>query len=214
MARVIFIWMTLWLGAVITNHMMVHFGPSFFGNPYGVSLYFFASAIFGIAFYKISNALEHHVSLRKQLLLILIFTFFIFTTSFITNIYFPLRPDQLQAVGPYDLRFQLFRFDTWIAKLADICFQQVYIFALLRELMRLNLAKKKAIQLFGLTFAALHLPLVIPLQWRAFYFIIPSIFAGFIFSYLILNFKRGVFYSFALHLCFYFLLGLFLRNMG
>ena len=107
--------------------------------------------------------------------------------------------------------FPFFTISSTISKSADVLFQQIFILSLLLKLREFRLSDKNNLILFGTAFFVVHTPLIISMSYSALLFIIPSVFAGFIFAYLILNLENGFFYSTAIHLLFYYFLGVILR---
>lgn len=213
--QTVLIWLAIWLilGGFL-SYVIMPLGIDYFNGRYLTALYFLLSAGAGLFYYKVDRLLDHHAPFRTQLLLMVFMTTLILACGYLVNLYFPLNAEQTARIHASKLVFPLFTFGTWIAKLADVGFQQVYIFALLKELRAGGLGKKQCIRLFGAVFGVLHLPLLLLLGFKGVYFIVPSLFAGVIFSYLILYSRRGLFYSFAVHLMFYFTLGVVLRYLA
>lgn len=205
-------WMILWLLiAGGTIYLLAPNGYNQLDKNHVVIIYFFAFTLFGIFRYKINGPMEHHERLLKQVLLSIGFYIFVLLLSAATNIYSPLDEIKTRQILDTKLTFPLFYVQTWLSKFFDILFQQVFILAIIKELYNLHLSKKEIMWIFTLAFTALHLPLVLSLKLYGLLFIFPSAAAGFIFAYLILNKKAGLFYSFAVHLSFYYILGLILR---
>lgn len=205
-------WLAIWLiSGGILNFFIMPYGIDYFNRYYITALYFAFCGVLGAIYYRLNSLFDHHSPARLQFFQMLILTALIFAAGITVNLYFPIGEAQIKKIQDSKLVFPLFYASTWVAKLADVAFQQIFIFALLKELRNIGLEQKKILTLFTLVFGALHLPLLFLLSWSGLYFIIPSLIAGFIFSYLILNYRNGVFYSFAVHMVFYFILGLLLR---
>lgn len=162
--------------------------------------------------YRVKELLAHHARFHHQFLYIGALTALALIIGFLIAENFPISPEKVFEIRSTHVLFPLFLYKTWITKLADITFQQSFIFALLKELQReTQLSKKQIVHVAGCSFALLHLPLVVLLGVYGFYFIVPSVFAGFLFNWFIMNFRHGIFYSYALHLIFYVLMGIALR---
>lgn len=205
-------WLAIWLiSGGILNYCIMPYGIDYFNRYYLTALYFAFCGALGAIYYRLNTLFEHHSPGRYQFIWMLILTALIFACGIAVNFYFPISDMQIKKIQDSKLVFPLFHLSTWVAKLADVAFQQIFIFALLKELRTNGLNTRQVITLFSLVFGALHLPLLLLLGWSGLYFILPSLVAGFIFSYLILNYRYGVFLSFAVHMLFYFNLGLLLR---
>lgn len=206
-------WMILWLLiAGGTIYLLAPYGYNQRDNNHVVIMYFFIFTLFGIFRYKLNGPMQHHERLLKQIMMSMGFYILIIILSAAVNVYLPLDESKTQKILETKLTFPLFSIQTWLSKFFDILFQQVFILALIKELYNLHLSKKEITLIFTIVFTALHIPLVFSLKLYGLLFIFPSAAAGFIFAYLILNKKIGLFYSFAVHLFFYFVLGLILRN--
>ena len=209
----VFTWICLWLSIVAGSiYLLKLVGADQYHRFAITSGYFSLFALFGVYYYRIKATLLHHATFTRQLFLILLTIFCASAFCLLIDRLMPLNPLNLSRIMRDGFYFPLFRYETIITKMTDITFQQVFIFALISELKKLNLENKKIITIFSSAFFLIHLPLVLSLGWVAFYFIVPCIFAGAIFSYLILNLRYGLSLSFIVHLFFYVLIGLYLRQ--
>jgi hypothetical protein len=154
--------------------------------------------------------LEKLKRLKILLLFILPTALFGIVTIYFEKIY-PLLPEQVDQIEKIGILFPLFNIETFLAKLADVIFQQVMIFILIFGLAKQGHTHKKIITSFTITFLVLHLPLVFIFKTYGFVFILPAIFAGAIFSFLILKFKQGPLFSIIVHQGFYLILGILMR---
>ncbi len=210
----VLLWMALWLTiSAGLSYGLAPLGIDYLHNYEVTAAYFLLFTALGLYRYRINSLCGHHAPFPQQLLLIVAAITGTVGSGLVLNSVFPLSDGKLQEVIQSGLVFPLFNVSTWVVKLADITFQQVFIFALIRELQPLIPDKKKLTLTFGFVFLILHLPLLITLQLRGLYFILPSVFAGLIFCHLILHYKKGLFWSYLLHLGFYFVLGLMLRYL-
>lgn len=211
--KIVLKWTAFWLAVVGgLNYILVPLGLDYEKGYVLCTLYFSFFAVLGIYHYRVKESLEHHLPLRHQFALIAVLTCLALAVSFLVAGLFPIANEKIEQIRATRVLFPLFNYGTWVTKLADIAFQQVFIFALLKELQReTSLPKEKIVLIAGVAFAALHLPLLITLGVYGLYFIVPSLFAGFLFNSFIMYFRRGIFYSYALHLIFYLGLGITLR---
>lgn len=206
------LWSLFWLiiaGGSI--YILPRFGADHLNKFYLTSIYFFSFAIFGGYYYKITETLPHKAPFKKQLSFMIIASLILITTCLLINYNYQIKNDTYKQIITSNFYFPLFQIETLITKLCDVSFQQVFIFGILKKLKEQNQSNVKATVLFGFCFFIIHLPLFLNLNLYAFFFIIPSIFAGLIFSYLILNFRYGQSMSFSIHLLFYFLIGIYFR---
>lgn len=211
--RVLTVWTALWLGlGVIISFALNLQNYESLKLYYITSAYYIIAACFGVYYYKVKSMLKHHDSFNKQLLLIVLLYICSFAVGIMINSYFPISEERRQQIITTRLFFPLWTVETWSIKLAEIIFQQTFIFAILHYIDRIfEYSKQKKMTAFALTFTLIHLPLLVLFGWRGLYFIVPSFFAGFIFSYLILTYRLGLFYSFLVHVAFYFAFGSLLR---
>lgn len=208
----IFIWILLWLSiAGGSIYLLKTVGADQYHHFYITTGYFYFFALLGLFYYRVNSPLENHASFSQQTTFILLYTFTLSIACLLIDKIFPLSHLKLANIMRDGFYFPLFRFETLITKIADITFQQVFIFSLIKELKRLKMENKKIIFYFSLSFFILHLPLITSMGAVAFYFIIPSFFAGAIFSSLILNHRFGLSLSFIVHFTFYFFIGIYLR---
>jgi hypothetical protein len=206
-------WTLLWIAvvAVISFTLKMESYDS-------LKLYYFTCAYYVVAagvvlyYYKVKSVMSHHDSFQTQSLLIVILYICSLIGGVMLNQYFPISGERQQQIISTGLLFPLWKIETWSIKLSEIIFQQAFIFSILQYIDRIfEYSKQKKMTAFALSFTILHFPLLYLFSWRGLYFIVPSFFAGFIFSYLILSYRWGLFYSFLVHIGFYFLLGSVLR---
>jgi hypothetical protein len=131
----------------------------------------------------------------------------------IVNAYIPASPELVEYLKDMHFYYPLFYYSSTFIKIADITFQQILIFIFLRKMKRLSGGDLEfSVLIFGFCFFLLHVPLFYLLKWAAFAFVIPCLFAGFIFSYFSLYYKRsGLVWSFVIHELFYVVMGVLFR---
>ncbi|MBD3155847.1 MAG: hypothetical protein GF368_04280 [Candidatus Aenigmarchaeota archaeon] len=96
-----------------------------------------------------------------------------------------------------------------ITKFFDIILQQITIMVLLQMLVSSGLSYGRVIILFSVTFALIHVPLLLIAGRIALFHVTAAFIGSFVFSFLILNFNYGFVYSIAAHLMGYILGRLF-----
>lgn len=212
LSKVTFKWIVLWwiVGAFI-NFCVEPFGFNYINRPYVLTSVYIASALALIWHYKAFSLLPHHRPIVIQSIEAITATLAIIGLGLMCNIFFPITPEVIQKLSNRGAGFPLFYWSTWLAKLGDIIFQQVFIFIFLRQISSLHLKRRFVLSWFTAFFFVIHLPLLLFLGARGWYFIIPSVVGGLIFSALILQNRKGLAASYSVHLGFYFLLGLYFR---
>lgn len=203
-----FFWLMVVGGSIYT---LPPTGLEYIHNFHFVSAYFMIFALVGGYYYRVDRVLSHHVKLSRQLSYIIPYSILIAGGSLFIETTFPVGSIAFENILVSKFYFPLFRSEILITKFFDIVFQQTFIYGILKKLKELGVSDRRAFGLFSVSFFFIHLPLVFNMRWTALYFIIPSLGAGMMFSYLILKFRYGLFYSFALHFMFYFLISLYLR---
>lgn len=207
-----FIWILQWLVvAGGTFYILPFFNADQLNHVEITATYFLVSAALGVWFYRIDSVFAHHASFKKQGLIILFLFAAIFSICTTINMFFPINEGTQQQIQATKFYFPLFKYSTLLAKICDISFQQVFILGILKKLKEENLNNSQAVKVFSVAFFILHLPLMYTMKFVSLYFIVPSLIAGVIFSYLILNYRFGWVKSFAVHLGFYLFIGLYFR---
>ena len=209
---ILIIWGMFWfLIAGGSIYALPEFGADQLNKFYITSTYFFSFALLGGFYYKINETLPHKAPLKNQLFFISLISLLLVGIGLSIDKIFQINYAVYEKIYSSKFYFPLFKIETLITKICDVSFQQVFIFGLLKKLKGQGQTNGRILTLFGIGFFVIHLPLFFSLKIYAFYFIIPSIFAGLIFSYLILNYRYGQSLSFAVHLLFYLLIGVYLR---
>lgn len=208
----IILWVLAWmLVTTISNLVLIRNGFTYAKSPEIITPYFLFFSVVGFYYYDLKNKLSHSADYLKQSVFIFaVFILSMFICYFIKEL-LPLSPAVLDKIPENKLELPQFSTQFMISKFAEIIFQQTYILALLHALKSHSDNDLKTIRVFTIFFTLIHVPLVVILGWQAFYFIIPSFFAGFIFSYLLLKYRYGLVYSYAVHIGFYLVLGTYLR---
>lgn len=208
----IILWVVAWmLVTTISNLILIRNGYTYAKSPEIITPYFLFFSALGFYYYDLKNKLSHFANYSKQIFFIAgVFVLTMIICHFIKGL-LPLETEVLKRIPENKLELPQFSNNFMISKFAEIIFQQTYILALLHALKSHSENDLKTIRVFTVFFTLIHVPLVVILGWQAFYFIIPSFFAGFIFSYLLLKYRYGLVYSFIVHVGFYIALGTYLR---
>ena len=205
-------WMIFWFFAAGTSiYILAPHGADQLNNFSVTSISFLVFSAFGAWYYRIDQRLPHQASLKIQGVSIFLLTVLLVIIGLYIVKKFPLSEITQKEIMLSKFYFPLFRIETFITKTCDILFQQVFIYGILKKLKQFQFSNKVTIELFSICFFIIHLPLILSLKMYAFYFIVPSLFAGFIFSYFILNYRFGLVLAFAVHFCFYLSIGIYLR---
>ncbi|NTV22810.1 MAG: hypothetical protein HGA85_00350 [Nanoarchaeota archaeon] len=152
---------------------------------------------------SIKGILERYVNL--QMLQLLALVAYVCITSCLAgkvNRYFPIPKRVIdKKESPYFFNFNR---PFIITKISDIIFQQMMIMWLIALLSADGLTSFWLIGVFALVFSVFHIPSIIKHKRYAMYFIGLSLVGGILMPFLIINFKSGILYSFALHYTSYF----------
>ena len=210
--KIILIWVAQWLTIVGgTIYLLAPVGADQLNRFYLTCAYFLTFAGYGAWYYKIHQVFPHHISLKKQVVPILYLVLATFVFCIAVDFLFPISEITRQAILAQRFYFPLFEYPTVAAKVCDITYQQVFVYGLVKSLKKTGLSDSNTLKLFLLSFFSIHLPLFFSFKLFAVVFIVPSFFAGALFSYLILKYRLGFFKSYALHVSFYLTVGIFFR---
>jgi hypothetical protein len=203
--KIIINWIGAWLfiaGGSI--YVLPLIGADQLHKFYITACYFLTFALLGINFFQIN--------LKSQLIFYILSALTMAVICLFIERVLPIGTMATHKIMVSKFYFPLFHYETLITKAFDVFFQQVFIWGLLQKLKKNINSHKKIIYLFSFCFFIVHIPLLI--SFNVFYalcFIIPSVVAGIMFSYLILSYQFGPSLSQALHLSFYLALGIYLR---
>lgn len=210
--KIIAIWLLAWLLVVGGAIYLLPEARLDHSNTFHlISVYYLFCAIIGGYFYRVSESVPNQATFFSQYSGVVLFSAALIATCLMIEAGFPVGSGVLNKISLSKFFFPLFRSEILLTKFFDILFQQVFIIGVLRELKQQQLSDRKTMYLFAFGFFLLHLPLTMSIGAQAIYFILPSLFAGVVFSYLILKLRYGLFASFAMHFFFYLLVGLWLR---
>jgi len=207
-------WVLYWFLVVgIFIFILKPIGISHKDNSLIAGLYYFVATLFGAYIYHIKNEYKDLPKLKTHIALLILIYFTLIFSPFLLANFFPLSNELETILLTRQFYFPLFKFNISIVKGVDIIFQQVMIHALIFRLKFFETNHKKIMLYFTAAFFVLHLPLIINFGLFAFFFIIPALLAGVIFSYVLLKFKFGIVYSHLVHVGFYLGSAVLLRVM-
>ncbi len=217
--QLLFAWVAYWLLATgLQNYLLKPLGIDNLHNYLITAVYFLFFTSLSIVYFRdqfnfgLSSKAQYRGPAGRPFFIALGLSILFFVSCLAFNLWRPLGPDQQSKILKSGFYFPLFSLSTTVTKFCDITFQQVLIVGLLRKMSAFEMPKNRAIWAFSICFFAVHLPLVLIMGLFAFYFIVPSLFAGVAMSYLILRFRNGWLLSLSLHLAFYLVIGLFMRH--
>lgn len=205
-------WLTYWFFSMGFYLLVLKpNGINYINHMYITMPYFLLCAFGGGVLFNNIGELRPTKEFRVQVLLFLsISVLFIFFPPILGR-FFHLSEPIKQYLIEQTMQFPLFTLKSSLTKWADLLFQQTLIISLVLKLKKLADSQKDSILFFGTIFFLLHLPLFFILSLSSLFFIIPSVIGGLCFATLILKFEYGIIYSIALHMLFYFSLGIILR---
>ena len=208
------LWMIYWLAVTgSTIYVLpVYLNVDQLHNSWITCIYFSIFAFVSARFFLVHESLPHLEKSIRQILgaILMAILFVLFTWTY--DSYVELSDKARGLILESKLYYPLFSVQTTIPKVFDVTFQQITIFGFIKYLLSKDLKKTQVLIIMWLVFACLHAPLVLRGSLYGFIFVLPSLFAGLIFTYLILNFRYGLVLSFATHLSFYFGTGVALRT--
>lgn len=205
-------WLVFW-GVGMGGYLSIlnPLGISHLENTHITIPYFLGMAALGAKLFNLSSLLLQLRYWKNQLGLIFLTCLGYFLSAYLLNRYIPISEEVYHQLMDIKIYFPLFLLKTSATKVADIVFQQTLILAIILYLQEEIRSYKDVIVIFTIVFSVLHFPLIFVFKFMAFIFIIPSIFAGVIFSYLITTRKNGISLAFFTHVFFYLVTGVFLR---
>lgn len=205
-------WVIYWLSIMgLLSLVFKPMGINYLENPHIVGSYYILSALIGLKFFFPVKSLHYFKDTKIQLALILLsLVVFIYLVIILKGL-IPIGPEKRDSILQLKFYFPLFEVPITISKFADIFFQQALILSLVLFLKERTSSKRVTIGVFTAIFFVIHIPLFVIFGWSALYFIFPSLFAGIIFSTLILRDSFGLLHSFLVHELFYVLLGVGMR---
>ena len=205
-------WLGFWIGIVgsLTFSMKIY-GLTYDKNYILFSIYFLGMGLIGLNIFKAKEPIAFHLTDSKYLLLFIIPTLGFYFSTFSVEYFFPLTKEQYLFYENIGLGFPYFTYRTFITKTSDILYQQVMVLIMVLHLKKQGHTDIKIVKVFSVIFFILHLPLLFVFGWYGLMFILPCTIAGGIFSFLILRYKQGHFYSIMVHQGFYLILGTIMR---
>lgn len=202
----------MWLGIVgFLTLVLKKLGFDYNKNFILFSLYFILWSMIGTSLFKTKELIRGRFQKSNFIYLFFAPTLVCFLLTLLVEYKIPLSPEQVSVLNDIGLMFPLFNVPTFVAKFADIIFQQIMIFSLVLGLDRQGYSHPKIMKYFTIAFLGLHIPLIFIFKLYGLLFIAPAGLAGYIFSFLVLKFKNGLLLSILVHQVFYLVLGTVLR---
>ncbi len=210
--KYVLIWIVYWL--IVVGLTVVYFKPAgytFLHNNHVIISYFIFVTIIGHLIFRRIGEQAKLKSPKLQLPLIVLSGVIFVTLSVGMKQFFPLTVEGSKLIEGMGFFYPLLTWGTALGKLADIIFQQTLIVALVLFLKKHCQRPREVVEIFTLVFFVLHVPLLINFGIMGLIFIIPSLFAGAIFSYLITFYSWGVLGSMLVHQYYYISMAIILR---
>lgn len=205
-------WLCYWLGVMgVFIYFMKPMGINHLDYFEVSAAYYFLTGLLGLFFFYPRIEISYFTERRLQLAFVLCSAFVFVVFVEVLNNTTVLKDSMRENLLALKFYFPFFEFGTSVTKLADIFFQQAMILSLVLTLKKQYESKRVVVGLFTVIFFLLHIPLFFNFGSTAIIFILPSLFAGAIFSTLILNSPHGLLHSFLIHEVFYILLGVIIR---
>lgn len=186
-------------------------GINFLETPFLVGGYYLFFGGVGLRLFFPMESVDYFKDSRLQFLLIFLCLILSIILVLSLRELIPLSEVRKNYLLELKLYFPLFEIPITISKFADIFFQQSLILSLVLFLKEKSNSRRVTVGLFTAIFFIIHLPLFYVFGWTALYFILPSLFAGIIFSTLMLVSTYGLLFSFLVHQLFYIALGIVMR---
>lgn len=209
---ILILWSLYWLAVVgATIYILPPLGIDQFHNWFltsGYFLFFCYISIVRLGSYFLKSGLQ--IS-RKEWIVISLAAGCLLAACLIVQNLFPIGPVVFDRINSSQFYFPNFSIGSIIAKICDVLFQQLNCYLLLRTLRQKGLSQNVTICVFSILFFLLHTPLWLSASEEIRSLVFPSLFAGILFSGLIVKVRNGLAWSFCAHLCFYFLIGLIIR---
>ncbi|MBD66432.1 MAG: hypothetical protein CME62_14570 [Halobacteriovoraceae bacterium] len=188
-------------------------GISHLHNIHISILYYLAAAGLGLKLFFSEELKAHVFHFKTQTFLYLITSLlFIFITVGLGKLV-TLPTSHEEYLLYKQFYYPLMYWKSSFSKLADLIFQQFLIVCLVLFLKHESKNNYTTITIFTFSFFLLHVPLFFFFGFAGIVFILPSLFAGVIFSFCIVRFQWGIFYSMCIHQLYYVILALILRSV-
>jgi hypothetical protein len=185
-------------------------GINYYENYLLISIYYLigAACAFGLALRFESR--QSFLGTREVIQLSALVLVLVYVLE-VANAYFPTGRASKESLESFGFFFPLWEYQSSLSKLADIVFQQVMIFCLVRSLKTKIELKGRYALLFSILFFVMHLPLFVVLPDLAIYLAPGSLAAGLVFVSIHLYSKKSLLYSILVHWCFYLIISIYFR---
>lgn len=205
-------WLSYWLGSgAIFLYVLKPMGINHLERSDITFAYFLSIGFLGCLIFGGRRLLQYCQETKRQFKWIFLsFGGFLGMMIIVRNL-IPIDPEIEMKLLEMKLHFPLLKLNLGFTKIADIFFQQALIISLVLYLKENFKQKREVVGIFTFMFFLLHLPLVFVFYWTSLAFIIPSLFAGILFSTFILSGRQGLLNSFLLHEFFYIIFAIVVR---
>lgn len=210
--KYVLVWLAYWLSVMGFNIFILKpSGINFLQNTHWIVIYFLFFSLFGFFLLKKVGAGSPLENAKKQIPTI-IFSGLVFVIfSYQIGLWLPLKPEASLTIEKMRFYYPLLFIRTSIAKYADIIFQQTLIISMVLFLKKNCQRSREVVEAFTFIFFVLHIPLFLEFGLKALIFIIPSLFAGAIFSFLITFYSWGALGSMLVHQYYYIAMAIIFR---
>lgn len=210
--RFVIVWLIYWLSVMgFKIFVLKPMGYTFNKDVEYVISYFLFFAGFGFFLLKSIGEMAPLKNYSIQIPVTLLSGIIFALISLGMAPYLPITPESYLYIEKLGFLYPLLTTTTIIGKYSDIIFQQTLIVSLVLFLKKNCVRPREVVEIFTLVFFILHVPLFLEFGLMALIFIIPSLFAGAIFSFLITFYSWGVLGSMLVHQYYYIAMAIILR---
>ncbi|EQC50455.1 hypothetical protein [Bacteriovorax sp. DB6_IX] len=206
-------WLAFWMLIMGAYPLMwdKFFGFNYLETPMFTVIYYLSMAFLGCYLFFQEELISHLTKKSNSVIMGFFSVLFLLLPSVIES-FIPLNSMTKKVVLEYKFFFPLFDIKASFSKLSELIFQQLLIYVCLFKYQKILADKWKTVGVFTALFFVLHFPLVFIFKGLfSLIFILPSLIAGFLFSFSVLHFRAGLATSYAIHLGFYILVGVIYR---
>lgn len=210
--KFVLVWLAYWLSVMgFKIFVMKPMGFTFLDNVEYVIAYFVFFGVFGHFLLRSMGEMAPIRNYKMQIPVTLASGIIFAFISIGMRGYLPITPENELYIKNLGFLYPLLTTGTVLGKYADIFFQQTLILSLVLFLKQNCKRPREVVEIFTFVFFILHVPLFLEFGILALIFIIPSLFAGAIFSFLITFYSWGVLGSMLVHQYYYIAMAIILR---
>lgn len=210
--RFVLVWLVYWLSVMgFKIFILKPMGFTFTSGVGYVISYFLFFAGFGFFLFRSMGEMAPLKNYPLQLPVTFLSGIVFCGISLALRPYLPISPENYLYIEKMGFLYPLLTNTTVIGKYSDIIFQQTLIVSLVLFLKKNCRRPREVVEIFTFVFFILHVPLFLEFGLMALIFIVPSLFAGAIFSFLITFYSWGVLGSMLVHQYYYIAMVIILR---